>query len=215
MVFVKSILAGMCIGLGGTAYLVVGGIAGAFLFSIALFTICERDYYLYTGKVCYPSWLLKVFWIWLGNLFGCLFISVPFKICNISVREKAMDIVTVKLNRAFPEMVMLGILCGICVYIAVDGFKNNPHELGKYLSLFFGVMIFIICGFEHVVANMFYFSVANMWSLLSFGYLAIMILGNSVGGVLFPLCDNFLFSYTFLIFEIVYIQNQKIFHYKK
>jgi formate/nitrite transporter FocA (FNT family) len=69
----------------------------------------------------------------------------------------------------------------------VDGFAKNPHEIGKYLSLFFGVMVFILSGFEHCVANMFYFSVAAMWTGKTLLYVLVMTLGNSVGGLLIPL----------------------------
>ena len=48
-------------------------------------------------------------------------------------------------------------------------------------------MVFILCGFEHCVANMYYFSVAGMWSGKALVYLLVMTLGNSVGGILFPL----------------------------
>jgi formate/nitrite transporter FocA (FNT family) len=74
------------------------------------------------------------------------------------------------------------------MFIAVDGFKNNPHELGKYIGIFMGVIVFILCGFEHCVANMYYFSVANMWSIKALGYLLVMSFGNGCGGVIIPLC---------------------------
>ncbi|MBE6996248.1 MAG: formate/nitrite transporter family protein, partial [Ruminococcaceae bacterium] len=48
--------------------------------------------------------------------------------------------------------------------------------------------VFILCGFEHCVANMFYFSVANVWSAKTVLYLLVMSVGNAVGGVLIPLC---------------------------
>ena len=69
----------------------------------------------------------------------------------------------------------------------MDGYANNPHELGKYLSLFFGIVTFILCGFEHCVANMYYFSMAGAWSLKTLGYVLVMTLGNAAGGVLLPL----------------------------
>ena len=47
-------------------------------------------------------------------------------------------------------------------------------------------MVFILCGFEHCVANMYYFSVAGMWSGKTLLYLLVMTLGNAVGGVVFP-----------------------------
>ena len=49
-------------------------------------------------------------------------------------------------------------------------------------------MVFILCGFEHCVANMFYFSVANAWSGKTVLYLLVMTLGNSCGGLILPLC---------------------------
>ena len=72
------------------------------------------------------------------------------------------------------------------IYIAVEGFNRNPHELGKYLALFFGVVVFILCGYEHCVANMYYFSVAGAWSGKALLYLLVMTLGNAAGGVVFP-----------------------------
>ena len=73
------------------------------------------------------------------------------------------------------------------IWLAVEGYRNNPHPAGKYLSLFFGVTVFILCGFEHCVANMYYISAAGMWSWKALGWILVMTLGNSVGGVFFPL----------------------------
>ena len=73
------------------------------------------------------------------------------------------------------------------IFIAVDGFKNNPHHIGKYLSLFLGVAAFILCSYEHCIANMFYFSAAGAWSIRALGYLGIMTLGNTLGGLVLPL----------------------------
>ena len=47
--------------------------------------------------------------------------------------------------------------------------------------------VFVICGFEHCVANMFYFTVGKAWSANTVLFLLIMTLGNSVGGVTIPL----------------------------
>jgi len=62
-----------------------------------------------------------------------------------------------------------------------------PDPVGKYLAVFLGVIVFILCGFEHSIANMYYFAVAG-WTLKALGYLGLMILGNAVGGVCIPLC---------------------------
>ena len=63
---------------------------------------------------------------------------------------------------------------------------------GKYLSLFFGVMVFILCGYEHCVADMFYFTAAGVWSVDTVLRLVVITLGNAVGGVLFPLVRTWL-----------------------
>ena len=57
--FLYAILAGFCIGLGGTVFLKLkdafpgGNVVGALLFTIGLFTVCTRGYALFTGKACY------------------------------------------------------------------------------------------------------------------------------------------------------------------
>ncbi|MCQ2413924.1 MAG: formate/nitrite transporter family protein, partial [Clostridia bacterium] len=55
------------------------------------------------------------------------------------------------------------------------------------LGIFFCVPTFILAGFEHSMADMFYFSASQIVSWQAFGYLWIIILGNAIGGVLLPL----------------------------
>ncbi len=69
---------------------------------------------------------------------------------------------------------------------------SNPHELGKYLALFFGVCVFILCGFEHCVANMYYFTMGGAWSGRAVLYLLVMTVGNAAGGVIGPLARKVL-----------------------
>ena len=115
------------------------------------------------------------------------FVSVPVVKVDEAMAEKADALCQVKLGDDLLSIFVLAIFCNVMIFIGVDGYKRIPHELGKYLALFFGVVVFIICGFEHCVANMFYFSVAGAWSAKTFGYLIVMTLGNAVGGVIFPL----------------------------
>ena len=67
---------------------------------------------------------------------------------------------------------------------------KEVKDIGKYLAVFLGVIVFILCGFEHCIANMYYFSVSSTWSLNTLLYLLVMILGNSLGGILIPLCNK-------------------------
>ena len=198
-IFVSAILGGACIGLGGIAYLSLENkVLGALFFTVGLFTICTFGLNLFTGKVCYvfqqdKGYALGIPVIWLGNLAGTGLTALAVRATRLApLAEKAAALCTVKLADSPLSIFLLAVLCNIFIYIGVEGFKSNPHELGKYLSLFFGVMVFILCGFEHCVANMFYFSAAGMWSGRAVAYLLIMSLGNAVGGVIFPLLRGWL-----------------------
>jgi formate/nitrite transporter FocA (FNT family) len=136
-----------------------------------------------------PTYLLFLLNVWLGNLLGTFLVANLLRLTRIgaALNEKAAALCATKLADSPLSIFVLAIFCNILMYIAVDGFKNNPHEFGKYLGLFFGVSVFILCGFEHCVANMFYFSMAGVWDLHTFIWLLIMTAGNMVGGVILPL----------------------------
>ena len=192
--FVKGIIAGICIALGGTVFLSLDNkVVGSLFFTVGLFVICTRGYNLFTGKVCYSldqpkSYLGDLCLIWLGNLLGTWLFALGLKATRVApaLAEKAQGMCQVKLGDNLFSIFMLSVFCNILIFIAVDGFKNNPHELGKYLALFFGVCVFILAGFEHCVANMFYISIAGMWSGQALLFILINTLGNAVGGLLIP-----------------------------
>lgn len=192
--FVLAVLAGMCIGIGGVIFLSVESrVLGAFLFTVGLFSICVNGFNLFTGKVGYalsnpPSYLLFLANIWLGNLVGTFAVAALLRLTRIgaALTQRAAALCDTKLADGALSVFILAIFCNVLMYIAVDGFKTNQHELGKYLGLFFGVVVFILCGFEHCVANMFYFSMAGVWDLHTLCWLLIMTGGNAVGGLLIP-----------------------------
>ena len=192
---VSALLAGMCVGLGGLAFLSVDNrVIGAALFTIGLFCICTFGFHLFTGKVCAVfqndrAYALDLPLIWLGNLAGTGAVALIASLTRnaAAMREKAMTLCQVKLNDSLLSLFFLGLLCNIFIYIAVEGYRNNPHELGKYLSLFFGVMVFILAGTEHCVADMFYFWMAGAWSGRAILCILVITLGNAAGGVLLPL----------------------------
>ena len=198
-VFLSGILAGLSIGLGGVAFLSLESkVIGAAVFTVGLFTVCTMGFNLYTGKVCYAfdndaAYAKNLPVIWLGNLCGAgltaFFVSMTR---NAGIAEKAMALCASKLDDSLVSLFFQGLLCNIFIYIAVEGYKNNPHEAGKYLSLFFGVMGFILCGTEHCVADMFYFWMAGAWSGQAILRILVITLGNSVGGVLLPLARKYI-----------------------
>ena len=56
--------------------------------------------------------------------------------------------------------------------------------------LFLCVAIYILSGFEHCIANMYYFSAADAWSWKALGAIGVMTLGNSLGGMLLPFAGH-------------------------
>ena len=88
--------------------------------------------------------------------------------------------------------IILAVFWNVMIYIGVEGYRSNPHELGKYLALFFGVCVFILCGFEHCVANMYYLTMGGAWSGHAVLYLLVMTVGNAAGGVIGPLARKVL-----------------------
>lgn len=198
-IFVSAILAGLCIGFGGTVYLSLDNkVLGALFFTVGLFCVCNFGLHLFTGKVCYVfqndgKYAASLVLVWLGNLVGTGAAALAVRLSRISaISVKAASLCETKASDGFVSLFVLGILCNIFIYIGVDGFKSAPHDIGKYLSLFFGVMVFIICGFEHCVADMFYIWLSDAWSTGMLLRLLVITAGNFVGGIIFPLCRKWL-----------------------
>ena len=193
--FLLAIGAGLAISIGGTVYLSVDNkIIGSLLFAVGLYAIVLNGLFLYTGKVVYLvvqsdkiEYLGLLAITWLGNLAGTWIGAVAVLNTRIQgIRENAVGICETKLADEPLSIFLLAIFCGILMYIAVDGFKEKENPL----ILFFCVSVFILSGFEHCIANMFYFSIAGAWSLKTIVYLIIMTLGNSLGGMLIPSLKN-------------------------
>ena len=166
--------------------------------SIGLFVVCTRGLHLFTGKVCYVfdndmAYAKTLPVIWLGNLAGTSLIALAEKCTRlVSLSARAQGICELKLSEPLFGAFILAVFCNVMIYIGVESYRSNPHELGKYLALFFGVCVFILCGFEHCVANMYYFTMGGAWSGRAVLYLLVMTVGNAAGGVIGPLARKVL-----------------------
>ena len=196
--WLRAILAGSMIGAGGTLFLSVENrYMGSFLFGIGLFTILVFKLSLFTGKVGYavqqkPAYLVDLAIIWAGNLIGTVGVGLMMLQTRsaAALTEKAAAICNTKLDDGLVSIFVLSIFCGVMMFLAADNFKKAENAMQKNIGIFFPVMVFILCGFEHCVANMFYFTVAQAWSEKAVVYLLVMSLGNSVGAFIFPLCEK-------------------------
>lgn len=194
---IKAIYAGIMIGIGGIVYLMSNNsIIGATLFSIGLFTICVYKMNLYTGMVGYIlenkiNYVFKLLITLIGNFIGTFLTAILIINTRLSdIIIKAKNISLIKINDSYLSILILSFFCGILMYLAVNNYKKSEDVIKKYLSIFLSVIVFILCGFEHCIANMFYFSVAEVWSLKSFFSIIIMIIGNSLGAIFISIYDN-------------------------
>ena len=193
--FILGVLAGISISIGGTVYLLSADkTVGAVLFSVGLLCVCVFGFNLFTGKVCYvfdndAGYARMVPVIWIGNLAGAVCTALLESLTRMGPKlaESAAAASQVKLAQTPLSAFIMAVFCNIMIYIAVEGYKTIPHEVGKYLAILFGVIVFILCGFEHCVANMYYFTMGGVWSWKAVGYLLLMTAGNAVGGVAVPL----------------------------
>lgn len=195
--FLKAVLAGVAISIGGAVFLMCESrVVGAAMFSVGLFAVCTLGLNLFTGKICYifsdgpgkaAGNLANCGLIWLGNLTGTLLCGSLLRITRLGLEERATAVCQVKLEDGLPSIFILSVFCNVLIYLAVESYRSNPHELGKYLGLFLGVSVFVAAGFEHCVANMFYISAAGLWSPRALGYVLLMSAGNALGGLIFPL----------------------------
>lgn len=175
----KALFAGMMIGIGALAYARCdNNIIGAFLFSFGLLSILNLDGLLYTGRVGYLEFnktsILSLIAILCFNIVGISIIA-------LLTPNPDSTIFLNKLNNSLVNTFISSIFCGIMMYLAVELFKkkNNP------LYVIMAIMIFIISGFDHCIANMYYYMInpVSCTGLRTLWFFIINILGNSIGSI--------------------------------
>lgn len=183
--FIKSIYAGIMIGIGGIVYLSAENrVTGSLLFSFGLLTIVTQGFCLYTGKIGFVKDLKELLHmpiIIIGNFIGTYLAAFLIKAAHLNIDSS--ELVNRKLNNDVLPVFILSVFCGVMMYLAIDNYNKSKN----ILFIIAPVMIFILSGFEHSIANMFYFNLAGTYSLKSFCYLIVMLTGNGIGAKLFSL----------------------------
>jgi formate/nitrite transporter FocA (FNT family) len=179
----SSVLAGVCIGIAGLGYLVTRDIIGSVLFAFGLLTVVGYKLKLYTGTAGFiqKGEVGKLLLILLGNIFGCLLVSLMARMSPLEVQESAQSVLEGRLAIGPLRGGVLAIGCGFIMTTAVTFARQ-----GNNLPLLFGVPLFIVCGFPHCVADVFYYLTVpfSFWGehlgeILLF-YVSIVI-GNFIG----------------------------------
>ena len=181
----RSVLAGMLIGIGGTAFLSSDSKeVGAALFAVGLLAVMAMECSLYTGKVGYikkPSEILNLAAICGRNFAGAAFSGL---LTYMLIGEQAAEVTQAKLIQPLIFVFAKAILCGVVIYLAVELYRKTSNIWLVILP----IMIFVVCGFEHCVANIFYFTAGTLFNhaILSINmvlYIAVCIAGNALGSL--------------------------------
>ncbi|WP_317303110.1 formate/nitrite transporter family protein [Acidaminococcus timonensis] len=183
--------AGFCIGLGGAVFLLqTEKLVGALLFCVGLYTICEMQFHLFTGRVCYAleqpprSWF-RFPLIWVGNWVGTGLAAGLLGLTRVgpAARQAALVLVQGKNGDTLLSLFLLGFFCNIFVFLAVEGYRTFPLMLGKYLAIFVGITVFIMSGYEHSIADMFYYFMAGQMDQEALVRILVITAGNVCGGL--------------------------------
>ncbi len=191
--FVNSICAGILISIGGSVFLACENrTVGAVLFSVALLCICYRSYYLFTGKVGYLPESHKAndfaaLAVGLaGNLITTFLLGMLIRAAMPALGETAATLCAKKLDQAFWQTLVRAVFCGFLMYLAVSIFRDKKTPIG----ILFGIPVFILSGFEHSIADMFYFGASGLFDAKIILFMLAVVLGNAIGGVALPLIQK-------------------------
>lgn len=101
--------------------------------------------------------------VFIGNFIGAVIVATLIYFSGLleigTVGGYAVKVATNKANLSFTRALTSGILCNIIVSLAVWGSYAAKDVTGKIFMGFFPIFAFVISGFEHCVANMYYFSI--------------------------------------------------------
>lgn len=186
---IDGILAGVMVSIGGTVLLSCDNrYLGALLFCIALLAICYFGFNLYTGKVGFlvashtPSDLSLTFLGLLGNFCGTVLMGLLIAAALPQLKEAALAACERRLMQLPLQTLLRGVFCGILMYTAVWIYRFK----GQIVGILFCIPVFVLSGFEHSIADMYYFALAGLFRWRSLGFLLLVVLGNSLGGMLIP-----------------------------
>lgn len=191
--FRSAIIAGIAVGIAGWGYLAYNNIIGAVLFSFGLLTVVGYKLPLYTGTAGFIALrdekgrcrlvkaVAQLLFILVGNITGCLLVSLLSRMSPIELSDTAQRILESRLAIGPVRAGMLAIGCGFIMTTAVAFARE-----GKPLALLFGVPLFINCGFPHCLADAFYYlTVPTSYTATHLAEIAMLypclIAGNFVG----------------------------------
>ena len=128
------------------------------------------------------------------NIVGAFVVGL---LCYGTYINDPVEVVTTKIQTDLFSTLLKSVGCGICIYGAVEGYKKTK----SFVPVILGVMVFILAGFNHVVADAFYIGAAILSAELNFAsgimlmlsltaYLFLVATGNAIGSILIRLLQK-------------------------
>ena len=177
-IFIRSILAGICIGLGGAIFIKLGGIIGACMFAFGLLSVVHFKLPLYTGTAGFIELdkfteYTKMLYILLGNILGCIILAQFFD----PTQYDGSTIIQNRIDTGYGQCLLNAMGCGLIMTLIVQGGRDK-----NLLLILFGIPLFILLGFYHSIADAFYMMVTPM-ELRNEYFITywIIVLGNFIG----------------------------------
>ncbi len=179
-----SILSGILIGISAYLSVLIGNqYLSAFAFSFGLLFICLLHINLFTGTIGFinnKNDVIYALLILINNILGIYIISTILHLTSNAnfVFEKCNTLSQIKLQENMFIHFFESLLCGMLMFLAVLSFDIYKH----YICAVFPIFVFVVCGFEHCIANSFYYIFSYNF-IKSLPYLIINILGNTAGSL--------------------------------
>jgi len=213
-----GVLAGLFIGFGAHANIVASqtlattvdpGLAkliGASVFPVGLMLVILAGAELFTGnnlmtlavmdkKITISQMLKNWVVVYIANFVGSVLLAFLVTKTGLygseAMAAKAIGIATGKVGLTFSQAVISGIFCNILVVLACWMQAGSKEMIGKLIAIWFPIMLFVLSGFEHSVANMFFIPLGMFvgaditWAQVWINNLIPVTIGNIIGGAIF------------------------------
>ena len=200
---VQSFMAGIYIAMAGQLYLSVGGgVLGAALFSAGLLGVVLTSGELFTGDALVfvaallggrvkPSSVARN-WVvsWCVNFVGCLAWAFVIGYASDALQdlgkaEYAVAVAEKKAGQTFLGTFLKGIAANFMVCVGVWQATCAEEVSGKVLALWFPITGFVASGFDHCIANQFFFPLGMFLGAdITVGNMFLKLLAATMGNVL-------------------------------
>ena len=189
----SALLAGIAISVSGVAYLSAAQqsqLVAALLFSVGFLTVLLFELHLFTDRIGYlftgggklKKRLASILFVLLGNILGALATGA---LLHCVVGEQAAEMLSVTTALPIGEMLVRSIFCGMLMFISAHGYRRQNGGFAGFVLSIMAVGTVALCGFEHVIVDIFYASAALCFDNRTLVLIVISFFGNILGAIVF------------------------------